>query len=137
MLMAGTACVLVADRDNGLFGSIRGLLATSFARVFLVTDKLSLLQGVGQLRPALAVVDLSYAAGSLSGLMSELRGQSPTTKVLLLSVHDEPSVIAAAMASGADGLIFKRLIGQDLMPAVDALLAGQCYFNASAAPCAP
>jgi DNA-binding NarL/FixJ family response regulator len=49
--------------------------------------------------------------------------------VLLLSVHDEPAVVSAALAAGADGLVFKRAIATDLLPAVDALLAGGHYFS--------
>jgi DNA-binding NarL/FixJ family response regulator len=132
MVMARTGCVLVADRDSGLFGNIRGLLATAFTQVFLVTDKPSLLEGVGRLRPTVIVLDLSYAAGDLSGLTHELRDHAPATKLLLLSAHSEPTVVAAAIAAGAHGLVLKRAIGRDLMPAIDALLAGRCYFDSSA-----
>jgi DNA-binding NarL/FixJ family response regulator len=53
---------------------------------------------------------------------------------LLLSAHDEPTFVAAAIAAGADGLVIKRAIGRDLMPAIDALLTGQRYFDSSATP---
>jgi DNA-binding NarL/FixJ family response regulator len=53
---------------------------------------------------------------------------APAGKLLLLSVHDEPAVVAAAMAAGADGLVLKRATANDLMPTIDALLAGQRYF---------
>ena len=42
-------------------------------------------------------------------------------------------VVAAATAAGADGLVLKRAIGDDLMPTIDALLAGQRYFDSTAA----
>jgi DNA-binding NarL/FixJ family response regulator len=131
---AATACVLVADPRNGLFERIRGLLSTTFDQIFLVTDKSSLFEGAVRLQPTVIIMDLSYAAGNLSGLMSELRGQAPAAKHLLLSVHDEPSVVAAAIGAGADGMVLKRAIGSDLMPAIDALLAGRHYFNSSATP---
>ncbi len=47
--------------------------------------------------------------------------------MLLLSVHDEPAVAAAAFDAGADGLVLKRAIATDLLPAVDALLEGKRY----------
>ena len=37
--------------------------------------------------------------------MGELRLHAPAAKLLLLSVHDEPTVVASAMESGADGLV--------------------------------
>jgi DNA-binding NarL/FixJ family response regulator len=126
------ACVLIADRHNGLFERIRGLLETTFEQVFLVTDKSSLVQGAGRLQPTVIVMDLSYAAGGLPELMRELRSCAPAARLLLLSVHDEPTVVAAAIAAGADGLVLKRAIVDDLMPAIDALLGGQRYFNSGA-----
>jgi DNA-binding NarL/FixJ family response regulator len=132
MLAATAACVLIADRQHGLFGQIRGLLETTFGQVFLVTDKSSLIEGAARLRPTVIVMDLSCAAGSLPDLVRELRENAPAAKLLLLSVHDEPTVIEAALVAGADGLVLKRTIAWDLMPAIDALLAGQRYFNSSA-----
>ena len=126
------ACVLIADPHNGLFERIRGLLEATFEKVFLVTDRSSLIEGAERLQPTMIVMDLSYAAGNLPDLMRELRVQAPATKLLLLSVHDEPTVFAAAGAAGADGLVLKRAIGRDLMPAIDALLAGRRYFDSSA-----
>jgi DNA-binding NarL/FixJ family response regulator len=127
------ACVLIADPHNGLFERIRGLLETTFDKVFLVTDRSSLIEGAERLQPTMIVMDLSYAAGNLPELMRELRAQAPTAKLLLLSVHDEPTVITAANAAGADGLVLKRAIGRDLMPAIDALLAGHRYFDSCGA----
>ena len=132
MCAAATACVLIADPRSGLFERIRGLLESTFDQVFLVTDKSSLFEGAVRLQPTVIIMDLSYAAGNLTGLISELRGQAPAAKHLLLSVHDEPSVVKAAIGAGADGMVLKRAIGSDLMPAIDALLAGQHYFNSSA-----
>ena len=90
------ACVLIADPHSGLFERIRGLLETTFDKVFLVTDRSSLIEGAERLQPTMIVMDLSYAAGNLPDLMRELRVQAPATKLLLLSVHDEPTVFAAA-----------------------------------------
>jgi DNA-binding NarL/FixJ family response regulator len=132
MPSATTACVLIADPNDGLFEKIRGLLESTFDQVFLVNDKSSLMEGARRLRPNVIVMDLSYAAGNLTGLIRQLRQNAPAAKQLLLSVHDESTVVAAAIDAGADGMVLKRAIGRHLMPAIDALLAGQQYFNSSA-----
>lgn len=128
MSPVSATCVLIADRHHGLFEGIRGLLETTFDKVFLVTDKASLIEGAARLQPAVIVMDLSYAAGNLPDLVCELQHHAPAAKLLLLSVHDEPTVIASAIAAGADGFIVKRAIASDLMPAIDVVLAGQRYF---------
>jgi DNA-binding NarL/FixJ family response regulator len=122
-------CVLLGERHHSLSDGVRGLLETTFNAVFMVADVTSLVEGAERLQPALVVVDTALARGDLGRLLASLRGSAPAAKVLLLSVHDEPAIAATALAEGADGLVLKRAIATDLMPAVDALLAGRRFFT--------
>jgi len=54
--------------------------------------------------------------------------------VLLLSVHDERSVAAGALAAGADAVVLKRCLITDLLPAVDAVLTGKRYLSPGIKP---
>jgi DNA-binding NarL/FixJ family response regulator len=126
-------CVLLADRHHRLSEGVRGLLETAFSSVFLVADQASLMEGAQRLSPALVIVDLSLAKGDIAELLRAIREHTPDTRVLLLSVHEEPTVVDAALAAGADGLVIKRAIATDLLPAVDALLAGRRYISPAAA----
>ena len=125
-------CVLLADRHHRLSEGVRGLLETIFRRVFMVADQDSLMEGAQRLSPALVVVDVSLARGDIADLLDSIRDRAPATKVLVLSVHDEPAIVAAALAAGADGLVLKRAIANDLLPAVDALLASRRYISPGA-----
>ena len=78
------------------------------------------MEGAQRLAPALVVVDVSLAQGDIADLLRSIRDRAPATKILVLSVHDEPTVVEAALAAGADGLVLKRAIATDLLPAVDA-----------------
>ena len=122
-------CVLLADRHHGLRDSVRGLLETEFETVFMVATEASLLDGADRLNPAAVVVDLSLSAGDLGGLLERVIARAPGAKVVLLSVHDERSVAEASLAAGAHAVVLKRCLGTDLMPAVDAVLAGQRYLS--------
>lgn len=102
-----------------------GLLEVAFGQVFVVLDEPSLMEGAARIRPTMFVIDLSLAAGRLSSLLRTLRERAPEAKILLISVHDEPAVLAAAAAAGADALILKRDIAANLLPTVDELLAGR------------
>jgi DNA-binding NarL/FixJ family response regulator len=124
-----SSCVLLADRHHGLRDSVRGLLETEFETVFMVADEASLVEGAGRLRPTVVVLDLSLSAGGLGGLLGRIAERSPGSKVLMLTVHDEPSVADAALAAGANAVVLKRSLATDLMPAVDALLAGKRYLS--------
>jgi two-component system secretion response regulator SsrB len=125
-------CVLLADRHHDLSDRVRGLLETIFSAVFMVADQTSLIRGAQKLSPALVVVDIAIAQGDVEDLLQTIHDRAPSAKVLLLSVHDEPTVAIAAFAAGADGLVLKRAIATDLLPAVDALLAGRRYISPAA-----
>jgi DNA-binding NarL/FixJ family response regulator len=55
-------------------------------------------------------------------------------KLILLSVHDEPSAARATMAAGADGFVLKRSIGTELLTAIDTVLAGGTFVSAGVDP---
>jgi DNA-binding NarL/FixJ family response regulator len=123
-------CVLLADRHHRFSEGVRGLLETAFCGVFLVADRASLMEGASRLRPDLVVVDVSLAEGDLGDLLQSIRTRAPAAKILLLSVHDEGTVADAAVSAGADGLVLKRAVATDLLPAVEALAGGQHYLSA-------
>ena len=117
------SCVLLAGRHHALSEGIRGLLETLFAGVFMVADEASLQESAARLRPEVVVADLSLARDRSLRWLERLRQRHPRTKLIVLSVHDEPSVRRAAMEAGADGFVLTRSIATDLLPAVEAVLA--------------
>lgn len=120
-------CVVLADRHHGLTEGIRGLLETAFRVVVMVADEESLVESATRLQPAVAVVELSLNRESRLGWLIHLHERCPELKVIVLSVHDEPEVARAAIRAGADGFVLKRSIGTELLPAVEAVLAGRHY----------
>jgi two-component system secretion response regulator SsrB len=125
-------CVLLADRHHGLTEAVRGLLETTFDAVVMVADETSLFESAKRLQPTLAVVDLSLARTDSLQWLQRLRSDCPNLKLILLSVHDEPSVCQVAMEAGADGFVLKRHLATELLPAVDAVLAGKSFFSSRA-----
>ena len=132
MCASAARCVLLAERHHRLSEGVRGLLETTFSGVFMVADQTSLMEGTARLSPELVVVDITLAEGNLADLLHSIRDRAPAAKVLLLSAHDEPTVVEAALTAGADGLVLSRSIATDLLPAVDAVLAGHRFFSSGA-----
>lgn len=95
----------------------------------MVADEASLFEGVARLMPAIVVLDLSFAAGDANELLARITKYSPTSKILILSVHDEPSVINAVLEAGAHAVVLKRSLATDLLPAVESLHAGLRYVS--------
>ena len=116
-------CVLLADRHHGLTEGICGLLGTLFQMVVMVADEASLQESAARLQPEVVVADLSLARDRSLRWLERLRQRHPRTKLIVLSVHDEPSVRRAAMEAGADGFVLTRAIATDLLPVVEAVLA--------------
>jgi len=113
------SCVLLADRHHGLAEGVRGLLETAFGSVVMVAEETSLLEGAVRLQPDVAVVDLSLSHCRSLDWLRALKERCPGLKVIVLSVHDEPTVRQAALEAGADEFVLKRAIVTDLLPAVD------------------
>jgi DNA-binding NarL/FixJ family response regulator len=126
--------VLVAHPHQRLSEGLRHWLKASFDGVYMVADRASLIEGAHRLRPALVVVDLALAEGNLSALLAALHAQAPASPTLLLSDYDDAHVDAAALAAGAAGVVHKSSLAADLLPAVEAVLAGRRYTSAPAAP---
>ena len=126
-------CVLLADRHHGLTEGVRGLLESTFHAVVMVADETSLLESAERLKPTVAIVDLSLARGEGLHWLPRLRSRCPGLKVIVLSVHDEPSVCRSTMEAGADAFVLKRAIATDLLAAIDAVQAGGAYVSPGSA----
>lgn len=122
-------CVLLADRHHGLTEGIRALLETTFDAVMMVADANSLFEGAERLQPALAVVELSLSGNGGFKLLQTLQSRCPDLKIIVLSMHEEPSVVRSVMQAGANGYVLKSSIGTDLLSAVETVLAGNSFVS--------
>jgi len=123
------SCVLLADRHHGLRDGVRGLLETEFETVFMVADEASLIEGASRLRPGVVVLDLSISEGDVWDLFARIGARCPDSKLLVLSVHDEPTVAEAALRAGAHAVVLKRRLATDLVPAIQAVRSGRPYVS--------
>jgi len=122
-------CVLLAESHHDLGEGMRGLLETAFDTVFTVADEASLADGARRLSPDVIVADWSLGAGDPAGFAQRLCRLAGNAKVLLLSLHDAPSVAQQAFAAGADAVVLKRAVATDLLAAIDSLKSGIPYVS--------
>jgi len=73
------------------------------------------------------VVDLSFATGDFSGMISQIRKSSPGSKIIALTVHSEPAVVDAMLSGGVHGIVLKHCIARDLLAAIDVVLEGDRF----------
>lgn len=63
----------------------------------------------------------------LNTTLSLLKRTSPNSKLVCLSMHDEPEIVKAAYQYGADGYVLKHQAGFELAATMENVLAGERY----------
>lgn len=80
----------------------------------------------GDLAPDLILLDIRLGSQP-DGLQvaTEIRGQGLAARILMLTLHDSPDYVRAALAAGASGYVLKDASLSELVRAVDQVLSGQ------------
>ena len=100
--------VLIDDSRMARLGLREQLNRTAEFR--LVGEAASMTEGlelIEKLTPDLVLLDISLPDGSGVHACSRLVAGRPDTRVLILSVYDDPAVIREAIAAGAQGYVLK------------------------------
>jgi DNA-binding NarL/FixJ family response regulator len=121
--------VVLAD-DSPRFGDvIRSMLGGSFHVVAAVSDGRQAMIAVLHLDPDLLVTDLSMPYLDGLQLAHELKKANCRTKIIVLTMHNEPDLISAALDAGVLGYVLKARLSLDLMSAVEAVLKGNTFVS--------
>lgn len=86
-----------------------------------------------QLRPDVAVMDLTMPNLGGAEAIRLLRQAHPEVQVVVLSVHDNDAYVRQALKAGAAGYVPKRNAATDLAEAIRAAHAGHAYLHPSIA----
>jgi len=87
----------------------------------------------GQLRPDVMVLDISMPGGSGLTVIEEIRKVAPSTRVLMLSVYDQPEYVLESVRAGAHGYLRKDTTPSELRQAITAIHAGGGFFSPAVA----
>src|SRR5205823_671564 len=108
-------------------GGVYSLLDALFETVVMVADERSLLEAVTTFKPDLVVVDLSLRRDGETNIARRVMERHPGLRLILLSVHDDPTVSDQMLGAGIAGFVLKRNVATDLIPAVQEVLRGGTY----------
>ncbi|MGI5140296.1 MULTISPECIES: response regulator [unclassified Streptomyces] len=78
-------------------------------------------------RPSVLVLDLSMGGQSSLPVIPELLAASPETRILILTMQEDPAFARAAMRSGATGYLLKEAAGEELVAATRQVSTGGTY----------
>jgi len=79
----------------------------------------------GKHKPDLVLMDLRMPIKDGIEATVEIRAQDPKARVLMLTTFDGDTDIHKALQAGAQGYVLKNATGQELIPAIQAVAAGQ------------
>ena len=121
--------VILADKHPNMLGGIRRLLEDEAETVLMVADEISLNHVLENFNPDVVVADLSLPTSAKTNIAWVFKKNFPLIKIIILSLHDEKSVIDDVMAAGAEGFVLKQRAVIDLIPAIREVLQGRKYIS--------
>jgi DNA-binding NarL/FixJ family response regulator len=92
-------------------------------------DMAEALRLVDELKPDIAVVDISLKAGDGIDLIKRVRKRNEKVRTLVWSMYGEDLYAERALRAGADGYITKEHATGDIAAAIRDVLAGKLYLN--------
>ncbi len=121
--------VVLADDHKALLARVRRTLCEDFEVVATAEDGNQAVDAVVLLNPDVLVIDISMPV--LDGLQAAKRLQKANcpTKVVFLTIHEDPDFVAAALSVGASGYVTKARLSTDLVPAIRAALQGRTFVS--------
>lgn len=127
--------VVIAD-DHPVFRE--GLIALierqpGISIVAQATDGVEAIEACAEHQPAVAILDLSMPRCSGTQSIEAIRERCPRTRVLVLTMHDDPRFLRSALAAGAAGYVVKQLASRDILEAIRSVHQGKAFIRISLA----
>jgi DNA-binding NarL/FixJ family response regulator len=92
-------------------------------------DARTALEGIGRVKPDLAIVDLTLRNAHGIELIKDLRVRGDKVAILVLSMHDESVYAERVLRAGARGYITKQEPSRKVIEAIRAVLSGKIYVS--------
>lgn len=82
-----------------------------------------------QHRPDIVIMDISLP--DLDGIeaLRRILGEFPETRVLMLSMHNEPEIVCAALSAGALGYLLKDCASGELIEGIRTVMRGELFIS--------
>ncbi|MCI0659441.1 MAG: response regulator transcription factor [Acidobacteria bacterium] len=121
--------VVIADDHADVLDDIRDLLEPEFKVVGTVSDGLALLSAVETLKPDVIITDISMPEMNGIEAARRITEMNPSSKVVLLTMHNDPALVEQGFAAGALGYVLKVKANQELAQAIYQALGGYRYVS--------
>lgn len=123
--------ILIADDHGVLRAGLRALLSAE-SELEVVDEASSgneALHLADKLQPDLILLDISMPDLGGIEVTRRLKEMLPNVRVLILTVHEDESLLQEAIQAGASGYIVKRAVESELIDAIRAVWRGDLYVH--------
>ncbi|MGC3962601.1 MAG: response regulator transcription factor [Rhodocyclaceae bacterium] len=130
-MTAGRIRLLLIDDHPLVRDGVRARLetVTHFEIVGEAGDANEALAVVAHTRPDLVLMDINMRGTNGIELTRQLLAQAPQTRVVMLTMHDQPQYVIEAFRAGARGYVLKDSPAQEIITAIESVMAGRRYYS--------
>jgi two-component system response regulator NreC len=126
-----TVKVIIADDHNVVREGLKMMLDSqpNLRVVAEAADADTALRMTRAHRPAVLIMDLNMPGRTTLETIPEILSGSPGTRIVVLTMQDEPALAQATLRAGASGYVVKDAAGDELVHAIQVALEGQTYLH--------
>jgi two-component system response regulator NreC len=123
--------VLIADDHAVLRAGLKLLInaQSDMAVVGEAADGDSAVRSAQAIAPNVVLLDLSMPGTRFTQTIEQLVRFTPSSRVLVLTMHEDPAYLHAALHAGASGYIVKKAADVELLTAIRAVHQGRSFVD--------
>ena len=123
------ARVILADDHPEVVEDIRALVEPEFDVVATVGDGNALVAAAETIGFDVIVTDIAMPGLNGIAAAAQILRNNPAARIVFVTVHNQPELVEKGLAIGALGYVLKLRAGDDLVPAIHAVLRGQRHLS--------
>ena len=120
MIALSRETVFLLDDDSSVLKSTSRLLDSAGWKVEVFTNPMAFLEQAALHSPDVAVIDMLMPEMNGLEVQTRLRSVSPSTRVIVLTAKDDPSVRRTAMNAGASAFFIKGVESGEFLAGIKA-----------------
>jgi two-component system response regulator NreC len=123
--------ILLADDHAVLRAGLKALLAMQpdLEPVGEAGDGAEVVRLAERLRPDVLLLDVTMPGNEHLAALRAVRDRAPTVRTLLLTMHENETMLREALRLGAAGYVLKKAAEAELLTAIRAVARGEAYID--------
>lgn len=123
--------IFIADDHDIIREGIKAILRrqSDYEIIGEARDGQEALDNIASLKPDVLLLDITMPGKTGLEIIEQALKKSPTTRILIISVHKANAYVMQALSLGAKGYLSKENAADDLLQALRKIVSGQPYLD--------